>query len=328
LQALLPQAKLCALVTPANELLARSLGIFDDVFLADLVYSHTTKRRYMQLDRQISLRQRLEPMKFDLAIDLSPGSDSRPLLKLAGARYTVGFKPHDFPWLTFGIDAITRDPVNRRERASHQTLVMTLVEAFGAVLNNRSIVVPRQDIDRSHLQRFGIIGQFAVLHCGARLQIKRWPIAHYVELARLIVAGSDLQVVMLSDDPGDQDVLNKANLPESRVHFVQGHVSFDELEALIGFCSVFVGNDTGPKHFAALRGAPVVSVHMGQVNWDEWGQEGDGLIVSRRVPCCGCGIEDVEDCGKDLACLTNIKPEEIFSAVVSVLRKGMSNPRM
>ena len=62
----------------------------------------------------------------------------------------------------------------------------------------------------------------------------------------------------------------------------------------------------------------MVSLHMGQVNWDEWGQEGNGLILSRRVPCCGCGIEDVEDCGRDLACLVNITPEEAFSAVQDV----------
>jgi ADP-heptose:LPS heptosyltransferase len=277
----------------------------------------------MKLDHQIALTQRLGPMDFDLAIDLSPGSDSRPLLKLAGARYTVGFKPQEFPWLSFAIDATTRDPINRRERASHQRLVMSLVEAFGALLNHRSIVLEKQGIDRKHLQRFAVTGQFAVLHSGARLQIKRWPFEHYVELTRLIIKETGLQVVLLSDDPKDEAILKAADLPEARVRFVQGNVSYDELEALVGFCSVFVGNDTGPKHLAALRGAPVVSLHMGQVNWDEWGQEGNGLIVSRKVPCCGCGIEDVEECGKDLACLTNIKPVEILAAVTSLLEKGL-----
>jgi hypothetical protein len=58
---------------------------------------------------------------------------------------------------------------------------------------------------------------------------------------------------------------------------------------------------------------------MDQVNWNEWGQEGHGMIVSRRVPCCGCGIETEEDCGKDLACLVNIKPNDILQAALPII---------
>ena len=82
-------------------------------------------------------------------------------------------------------------------------------------------------------------------------------------------------------------------------------LSFPELDALLSRCAVFVGNDTGPKHMAALRGAPVVSIHMGAVPWQEWGQDGSGFIVTRRAPCYGCGIEDVADCGKGLPCLVD-----------------------
>jgi ADP-heptose:LPS heptosyltransferase len=83
---------------------------------------------------------------------------------------------------------------------------------------------------------------------------------------------------------------------------------------------VFVGNDSGPKHLAALRGVPVVSLHMARLNWSEWGQEMSGRIISRRVPCAGCGIGlDGEDCGKDFACLRHIRPEEVFAAVEELL---------
>ena len=93
---------------------------------------------------------------------------------------------------------------------------------------------------------------------------------------------------------------------------------FPQLDALVSFCAVFVGNDTGPKHLASVRGAPVVSVHMGAVNWREWGQE-SGFIVTRRTPCYGCGIEQIEDCGKGLPCLVNITVEDVFGAVEQAL---------
>ena len=81
---------------------------------------------------------------------------------------------------------------------------------------------------------------------------------------------------------------------------------------------MFVGNDTGPKHLASVRGVPVVSIHMGAVNWREWGQE-FGFIVTRRTPCYGCGIEHIEDCGKGLPCLVNITVEDVFGAVEQAL---------
>jgi ADP-heptose:LPS heptosyltransferase/tetratricopeptide (TPR) repeat protein len=319
LKELLPAAELTALVTPANERLAREFGVFSHVITTDLRYDHRTKRRHLSLVDQAHLRRTLEPCRFDVAIDLSPGLDSRPLLKLAAARYTVGFKPRDFEWLSFGIDAITRDHANGRERASHATLVLSLVEAFGAALNHRSVTLRREGLDRTELAKFGLESKpFVVLHAGARLLIKRWPFGHYVALAKRILELTPLEVVLISDEPIDAAVAERELGKQPGLHLVQGHLPYDTLEALLSYCSAFVGNDTGPKHLAALRGAPVVSLHMGQVNWDEWGQEGHGFILSRRVPCCGCGIEDVEDCGKNLACLVKISPEEAFAAVQEI----------
>ncbi len=316
LRELLPDAHFCGLVTPGNAHLARSSGLFSEIVEVALQYDHRTKRRHLAIEDQISLRRRLAPLEIDLAIDLSPGTDSRPLLRLAGAKYTAGFKPHDFPWLSFGLDVLTRDPINRRERVSHQSMVLALVDALGGALNRSFDVIPSPDVDPALLQKFGLDdgAPFVVLHSGARLEIKRWPLDSFIELAKLLVSQTKFKVVLLTDGPLlDRTAIN--DIPEERLILVEGHLAFPELETLIASCAAFVGNDTGPKHLAALRGAKVVSIHMGQVNWNEWGQEGDGFIVSRRVPCCGCGIEDAEDCGQDLACLVNIRPEEIAQAV-------------
>ncbi len=321
LRELLPRAELHALVTPGNAELARSLGLFTGIFTVELTYSHATKRRHLAIDKQESLRERLGAEGFELAIDLSPGHDSRPLLRLSGAPHLVGFKPAEFPWLTLGIDMRTHDPVNGKERASHATQVLSLVDALGAALAHRSVVVPNPNASRADLARFEIApGQsFVVLHSGARIDFKRWPFGHYLDLARLIVERTDRKVILLADDAMHAGLVSASGLPSDRLRFEGGMVANPELEALLAFCDAFVGNDTGPKHLAALRGAKVISVHMGQVNWDEWGQEGEGLIVSRRVPCCGCGIDRAENCGKDLACLVHIPPDEVFEALTRVL---------
>ena len=95
---------------------------------------------------------------------------------------------------------------------------------------------------------------------------------------------------------------------------------FDDFDALLSFCAVFVGNDSGPKHLAALRGSPVVSIHSSRINWNEWGQELTGSIISRKVPCAGCMIyHDEDECGKGFPCITRITPQEVFDAVAALV---------
>ena len=48
----------------------------------------------------------------------------------------------------------------------------------------------------------------------------------------------------------------------------------------------------------------------------EWGQETTGSIISRKVPCQGCLVfHNIEECGKDFACVVDIRPEEVFAAM-------------
>ena len=98
-----------------------------------------------------------------------------------------------------------------------------------------------------------------------------------------------------------------------RFQLIDTRLPFDDFDALLSFCTVFAGNDSGPKHLASLRGVRVVSIHSARVNWNDWGQELGGSIISRKVPCGGCQIyyEDNE-CGKDAVCITKITAEEVF----------------
>ncbi len=118
-------------------------------------------------------------------------------------------------------------------------------------------------------------------------------------------------------DPQDAAALPGEVTASPRFRAIAGQLPFDDFDALLSYCAVMVGNDSGPKHLAALRGAPVISLHMARLNWSEWGQEQSGLVISRKVPCAGCGIHrDPDECGKGFACITHISPEEVFDAVL------------
>lgn len=319
LREILPAARIVGLLTGANAELAATLDLFDEIIVIDFPDDKVQRRRIMPLPAQEVLRARLAGYAFDMAIDLSENSSSRPLLLLSGAPFLYGFRSGDVPSLNVEIEANTHNRLNGHEVVPHTNKLMGFVEWLGAMLKSHVEIVRRDDLEWDRLAAYGILkgDRFAVLHDGARLPFSRWP--HYRALAQMLVAQNDLKVVLLTDDPLLRDALPPELAGSERFVLVDGRLSFDDFDALLSYCTVFVGNDSGPKHLAALRGAKVVSVHMARNNWNEWGQE-SGYVVSRKVPCAGCLIwHDPEECGKDFACLTGIKPEEVLRAVMKLV---------
>jgi ADP-heptose:LPS heptosyltransferase len=321
LRALFPAARLIGLLTPFNAGLARDLALFDEVVTVDFAESAAERRRVLPIEAQDSLRRALAAYDLDIAIDLGEGDESRALLLLSGAKFLYGFKDRQSLWLDAGLDFNAHDPVNGIEIIPPSRKISLLVEGLAALASPRAAPIPYAD--RSGLDAYGIgpDTRYAVIHAGARLAYSRWP--HVETLVKMLLERTDLRVVLFSDDP-ETALETAANAGHAhRLHAIKGQLDFAVFDALLAHSAVFIGNDSGPKHLAALRGAPVISLHMARLNWSEWGQELTGRIISRRVPCAGCGIGlDGEDCGKDFACLRHITAEEVFGAVQAVLEAG------
>ena len=117
------------------------------------------RRRIFPLDKQYELQQRLSKYKFDVAIDLSITTDSRPLLLLSGAPYVVGFKDDRSPWLSAFIDIDARDPINGLCDLPHSGRMAAAVEFFGVCLGNPSQIIRRDNLTRDRLAAYGFDGR-------------------------------------------------------------------------------------------------------------------------------------------------------------------------
>lgn len=323
LRSIFPQARLVGLLSKANEALARSLNLFDEILLVDFLDDERQRRRVLSLDAQAALQKTLAPYHFDLAIDTSDSGESRPALLLAQARQIMGFRPGEFYWLSSGFQTSTRDPLNASECVPATTKLMGLIAWIDTLSKSHAQIIRREDLSKDLLADFGLKPEdrYIVLHAGARLTFSRWP--HYGKLAALILAQTPYKIVMMADEADYWHKLPPQVQDSDRFQLSTRQLSFDQFDALLSFCDGFVGNDSGPKHLASLRGANVVSIHLARNNWNEWGQEIKGYILSRRVPCAGCSLHhDPEECGKDFACITHIQPEEVFDA----LTRAISSP--
>ncbi len=310
-----PEARIVGVVGLANYDLARTLNVFDEIILLDQAESWHQRTRMLTMAQQIEFRDRCAPYKFDIAIDLATSQMSRPMLHLAGARFTYGFKDASQDRLDSSYEDLLFDPKNRRETAAHSKRVHNLIERLHTATHETSRVIRRDALTREQLVPYGVAMEehYAVLHAGARIVWSRWK--HFVELADKMLAETDLKIVYFAADDRQAEECER-RFKTDRFVLIKGQLPFDDFDALLSYASVFVGNDSGPKHLASLRGVPVVSIHAGRINWSEWGQELTGVVITRRVPCAGCHIyHDPEECGKDYACMSNIQLDEVYGAV-------------
>lgn len=312
LRKLFPGARLIALAQRSTQGVIEASGLVDEVLPIALTYNPGSGRRFLDPEEEDRLRHILRPLSIDLAIDLSPGDESRPLLLLTNATYLVGFNPDRFTYLDFGIVVRSRDKINQLEKISHAATVSMLVEALAiAAAPARECVPLAPGIDIGALYAHGLTPKgYIVLHVGARHDINRWPIDRFGTLCSRLLEETTFDVVIFADREADR----LAGLRAGRVK-VFGLVEPLDFDTIVSNAKVMVGNDSGPKHLAAVRGVPTVSIHVDRLNWNEWGQDGVGQILSKRLPCTGCGLNDIAMCGRDAVCVTAIGVDEVMAAV-------------
>jgi ADP-heptose:LPS heptosyltransferase len=62
------------------------------------------------------------------------------------------------------------------------------------------------------------------------------------------------------------------------------------LAAILGECTLFIGNDSGITHLAAAMGTPVVAI-FGPTDQRIWGPRGDKVKILKRASKEGTGVQ-------------------------------------
>lgn len=311
-----PNARLVGLLTEANAGLAEALALFDEIIEIDFPDDTLRRQRVMSAADQQVLQDKLSHYHFDVAIDLATSNMSRPLLKLTGAKLNFGFDDDNCPWVDGGITGNVRDVRNRGEVTPQSGRIVGLVDRLATVFDTGAMIIPNTNIGQSGLASLGLgeHDRYAVLHLGARVAFSRW--TGYPDLARRLIEHQDLKIVVLGGEIDVRPALANTIDVADRLIVLDRRLPFEKLDLLLSRAAIFIGNDSGPKHLAALRGTPVVSIHCARISWAEWGQEQTGVVISRRVPCAGCAIfHDGDECAKSFACINDIGVSEVFAAV-------------
>lgn len=157
---------------------------------------------------------------------------------------------------------------------------------------------------------------------GAFGPAKSWPTGHFANLANRLVAESDASVLVVCG-PGEREsareIVSKAN-HERVVSLSEEPMSIGLTKACVRRSALMITTDSGPRHFAAAFGVPVVSL-FGPTHI-AWTRTYHPLAVHLRQPVpCGPCQQGTCPLGHH-RCMVDLSPDAVFEAARRLLERS------
>jgi lipopolysaccharide heptosyltransferase I len=265
---------------------------------------------------------RLRARRFDLVIDLQGLFRSAVMVLATGAERRVGLSSAREGATWFYTDVVPVADYNALHAVERYWL---LAEALGAGASPVRFRVPLTEPARRWAA--GLLRDcsrpWLVFAVGSRWLTKRWPPAHFAELARR--AQREFGGTVLFIGGGDEAELARqtAALLNGASRDLTGATSLPQLAALLGLADAVVANDTGPLHLAAALGRPVVAPYTcTQVRLTGPYGAYDGCVET-TVWCRGSLRKRCDR----LECMAELTPDRLWPILHGVLTTWQSNSR-
>lgn len=146
-----------------------------------------------------------------------------------------------------------------------------------------------------------------ILHCGAGIACRRWPITSLAQLLKRVRSTYNCSIALIPDLDGYGRELSEL------ADAVLDNMTIETLVASINEADAYIGNDTGPTHIAAATGTPTFAI-FGPTVPSLFAPFGNHAIVVQRDICRHKPCKDY--CRfEEAICLTELSVEEVFNAV-------------
>jgi heptosyltransferase-2 len=170
-------------------------------------------------------------------------------------------------------------------------------------------------------QRFGLARYPRVvgLNPGAAFgAAKHWPAEAFAKLARMLTQRLGCGVLVLCG-PSERDTARRIADDSRSPHvfsLADSPLSLGLTKAVARRLDLLVTTDSGPRHFAAAFGRPVVTLFgPTHIEWTETYFE-KATHLQKKVPCGPC---QRRVCPLDHRCMRDLSPDEVFAAADRLL---------
>jgi ADP-heptose:LPS heptosyltransferase len=193
----------------------------------------------------------LRARRFDAALSIRWDPREHFLVWLAGIPRRIGFKT---PWSFWFLN----EPISGRNPNLHRVedwweVQRHLGGSGASCLPPRLIADPKlTELFRARFSRDP--RPVLAIHCGARIALRRWPLAYFRELIARLRREFDFQLALFPDLDGYGNELQ--SLAD---HTLTG-LTTAEMLAAFNVMSHLICNDSGPSHLADALGVPVTAI--------------------------------------------------------------------
>jgi ADP-heptose:LPS heptosyltransferase len=254
----------------------------------------------------------------DLVVQLhGGGAQSNAVVQALKPRHSVGAWTAGAPELERRVHYVGGRPEVLR--------CLEVVELAGARSAVRAadlvptITVTDRDVDTSRLAWPGR-RPFLLVHPGARDPRRCWSPDRFASVAKELRRAHGFDVVVVGsarDGRAARAVMGDLGDDGSDL---TGCLSLGALLGLAARCSIFIGNDSGPRHVAAASGAPTVGLFLNR-NLAAFGPlvgDTQRAVSSDRAHCPVCG-DSGETCGHRMSWLDEVSVDQVIDACEAAL---------
>jgi lipopolysaccharide heptosyltransferase II len=317
-----PNARITALVKPpSNELLSTHPAINTVITPTFTCDDGILDKMQFAID--------LKKYEFDLAVVFPNSFRSAFMTRLTGAKVRLGYATEIRNFLL-------TDPVPTTKKSKTEYRV----DYFFKILSPLGInklegryypFIPKEayDTTNEHLFQMGIDkDEFLVtIHPSTSKPERSWHGERFAMLCQRLIKEYRAKILLLGSE-NDKPLLEEIKRcnPSGKVHAIHG-LNLQESAAIIEKSKLFIGNDSGMMHLAAMVGTPIVGI-FGPGSPATTGPFIDPqkkVTVSRNYPCSPCKQRFFKECKPSAHnkpdCIEDISVKEVVEAVENILHK-------
>lgn len=151
---------------------------------------------------------------------------------------------------------------------------------------------------------------------GEEMPTRRWPVSHYAELARRLLAEGESVVIL--GGAGDAPIARRIAGMEGRVLDLTGRLRLGESAGVMKMAAAVVTHDSGPLHLAAAVGAPLIALFGPTDPRIKFPPGERSRLVYRGEPCSPCYDRGRFPACSHQRCLALVTPDHVMEEISMV----------
>lgn len=276
--------------------------------------------------RSWSLVRNLRERALDLAVLLPNSLRTAVLATFGGAKQRVGYVRYGRSLFLTGKLAPPREPDGRLARTPMADYYLRIAEAAGCPGESPRLelfTTPEDERQADSVWRnMGLRSDVVVINSsGAFGAAKLWPPLYSAALAKRIAMFLDHDVLIIcgpSERDAARQIVQAAEHPRV-MSLADVPASLGLSKACVRRARLMITTDSGPRHFAAAFGVPLVSL-FGPTP-PVWGNNPtvkETQLMVADLDCLGCHKRECP--WGHHRCMLELRPDRVFDAAVNALR--------